>query len=34
MIGHEEGVEFAAFKRLREALEMREIELASGKAPG
>src|SRR6266566_898073 len=38
MIGHEEGVEFAAFERLREALEMREVEIgvreSAGIAPG
>jgi len=27
MIGHEEGVEFAAFERLREAFEVREVEI-------
>ena len=38
MIGHEEGVEFAALQRLREALEMREVEIgireSAGIAPG
>ena len=27
MVGHEEGVELAALKRLREALQMLEIEV-------
>src|SRR5260221_14438578 len=38
MIGHEEGVEFAALERLREAFEMREVEIgireSAGIAPG
>src|SRR5262245_36502184 len=38
MIRHEEGVEFAAFERLREAFEMREVEIgireSAGIAPG
>ena len=34
MIGHEEGVEFGALQRLREALEMREIEIGVGKGAG
>src|SRR5262249_25694201 len=34
MIGHEEGVEFAAFKRLREAFEMREIEIGIRESAG
>src|SRR5215471_12096813 len=38
MIRHEEGVEFAAFERLREALDMREVEIgireSAGIAPG
>src|ERR1700746_2968468 len=34
MIGHEEGVEFAAFEGLREALEMREVEIGIGESAG
>ena len=38
VVGHEEGVELAALQRLREALEMREVEVGvregAGIAPG
>ena len=38
MVGHEEGVELAALQRLREALEVREVEIGvrigAGIAPG
>jgi hypothetical protein len=34
MIGHEEGVEFAAFERLREAFEVREVEIGIRESAG
>ena len=34
MIGHEECVELGALQRLREALEMGEIEIGIGKSAG
>src|SRR6266478_1587016 len=34
VIRHEEGVEFAAFERLREAFEMREVEIGIRKSAG
>jgi hypothetical protein len=34
VIGHEEGVEPAALKRLCEALEMREVEIGVGEGAG
>ena len=34
MIGHEERIELAALERLREALEMGEIEIGVGKSAG
>jgi hypothetical protein len=34
MVGHEEGVELAALERLREALDVREVEVGVGKGAG
>ena len=34
MVGHEEGVELAALQRLREALQVREVEVGVGKGAG
>ncbi len=34
MIGHEEGVELGALQRLRETLDMREIEIGVRKGAG
>ena len=34
VVGHEEGVELAALQRLREALDVREIEIRVGEGAG
>ena len=34
VVGHEEGIEFGALERLREALDMREIEIGVRKSAG